>query len=78
MFRLMFCVHIHFPILAQSTTPRSCRPAAVQPPRSSSLQFSARVAAVAVADCFNRSLRDALPAYTSLPLAAAAAPVSVK
>ena len=79
MFRLVFCVRVHFPILAQSTTLRSCRPAAVQPrSSSSSLQLSARVAAVVVADCFNRSLRDALPAYTSLPLAAAAAPVSVK
>ena len=48
----------------QSTTLRSCRPAAVRPPSSSSLQLSARVAAVAVADCFDGSLCDALPAYT--------------
>ena len=32
-------------------TLRSCRPTAVQPPSSSSLQLYARVAAVAVADC---------------------------
>ena len=47
----------HFPIFAQSTPLRSCRPAAVQPPSSSSLQLSGRVAAVVVADCFDRSLR---------------------
>ena len=70
MFRLVCFVHVHFPILAQSTTLRSCRPAAVQPP-SSSMQLSARVAAVVVADCFGRSL-DALSASTP-PLAAAAA-----
>ena len=38
-------------LFAQSTTLRSCRPAAVQPPSSSSLQLLyARVAAVVVAD----------------------------
>ena len=49
-------VHVHFPIFAQSTTLRSCRPAAVQPPSSSSLQLCARVAAAVVADCFDRSV----------------------
>ena len=58
-------VHVHFPIDAQSTTVRSCRPAAVQPP-SISLQLYARVAPVEVADCFDRNLR----CYTPLPLAA--------
>ena len=49
-------VHVHFPIFAQSSTLRSCRPAAVKPP-SSSVQLYARVAAVVVGDCFDRSLR---------------------
>ena len=66
-------VHLHFPIVAQSTTLRSCRPAAVQPP-SSSLQLIARVAAVVIADCLIGAC-DALPAYTPLPLAATAASV---
>ena len=68
MFRLVCFVRVHFPILAQSTTLRSCRPAAVQSPSSSSLQLSARLAAVVAADCFDRSLRCAtrLCADTSL------------
>ena len=50
-------VHVRFPIFAESTTLRPCRPEAVQPPSSSSsLQLCARVAAVVVADCFDRSL----------------------
>ena len=32
-----WCTYIYFPIFAQSTTLRFCRPAAVQPPSSSSL-----------------------------------------
>ena len=71
MSRLAYFVRIHFPILAQSTTLPSYRPAAVQPPSSSSLQLSGRVAAVAVADCFDRSLRCSTRLY-ALPLAAAA------
>ena len=54
-----FCsyrVHVHFPIFVQSTRLRSCRPEAVQPPSSSSLQLYARVAAVVVADCFEMSV----------------------
>ena len=77
MSRLVCFVHVHFPILAQNTALRSCRPAAVQPPSSSSLQLSARVAAVAVADCFDRSLR-CFTRYTPLPLAAAATASPVK
>ena len=62
-----------FPIFAQSTTLRFYRPAAVQPPSSSSLQLYAGVAAVVVGDHFDRSLR-----CTPLPLAAAASAASVK
>lgn len=47
----------HFPVFAQSTALRSYRPVVVHPPSSSSLQLSARVTAVVVADCFDRSLR---------------------
>ena len=71
-------VHVRFPILAQSTTLRSCRPAAVQPPSSSSLQLYARVAAVVVADCFDRSLRYSTRLYATTSLAAAASAASVK
>ena len=49
-------VHGHFPIFAQRTTLRSCRPSAVQSPSSSSLQLYARVAAVLVADCVDWSV----------------------
>ena len=42
---------------------RSCRPAAVQPPSSSSLQIYARLAAVAVADCFDLSVPFVTPPY---------------
>ena len=45
------------PIFAQSTTLRSCLPAAVQPPSNSSLQLYARAAAVVVGDYFDRSLQ---------------------
>ena len=46
----------HFLIFAQSTALRSCRPSSVQPPSSSSVQLSARVPPVVVADCFDQSL----------------------
>ena len=55
--------YIYFPILAQNTTLRSCRPAAVKPPCSSNLQLYARVAAVVVADCFDRSVPLVTPPY---------------
>ena len=77
MSRLACFVRIHFPILAQSTTLRSYGPAAVQPRSSSSLQLSARVLAVAVADCFDRSLRCSTRLY-ALPLAAAATAAPVQ
>ena len=65
MSRLVCFVHVHFPLLAQTTTLRSCRPAAAQPPSSSSLQLSARVAAVVVADCFDRILRCSTRLYAA-------------
>ena len=63
-----FCsyrVHVQFPILAQSTTLRSCRPAAVQPPSSSSLELYARAAAVVGGDYFDRSLRCSTRLYAT-------------
>ena len=65
MFRLVCFVHVHFPLLAQTTTLRSCRPAAVQPLSSSSRPLSARVAAIVVADCFDRSLRCSTRLYAA-------------
>ena len=62
---LVCFVHVPFPILAQITTLRSCHSAAVQPPSSSSLQLSARVAAAVVADCFDRSLRCSTRLYAA-------------
>ena len=44
----------------------SCRPAAVQPPSSSSLQLYKRVAAVVVADCFDRSVPFDTPPNTHI------------
>ena len=69
-----FCwrVYVNFPIFAQSTTIRSCHPAAVQPPSSSSLQLYARVASVAVADCFDRSVPFVTTPYPIFLLCAAA------
>ena len=62
---------------AQRYNSTAQRPAAVKPPGSSSLQLYARVAVVVVGDYFIRAC-DALPAYTPLPLAAAASAASVK
>ena len=67
-------VHGHFPIFSQRTTLRSCRPAAVQPPSSSSsLQLYGRVVAVVVGDCFDRSVPFVTPPYPVFLLRAAAA-----
>ena len=81
-------MYVHVGVLRTRTLPYfgTEHHAAILPPSSSpaasssSQQLSSRVAAVAVADCFDRSRRDALPAHTPLSLAAAAttAPAGVK
>lgn len=64
MITLVFFVHVPFPLF---TMQPSCRPVVIYPSSRSSLQMSARVAAIVVADCFDESLRYYTRLYAATP-----------